>query len=56
MTNNNINLSIVIVNYKVENELIACISSIVESDPKVLYEIIVVDNNDDNSLKKNPKK
>src|SRR3989344_5505004 len=49
-------VSIVIVNYKVEKELIACISSIVKSNPKVSYEIIVVDNDIGSDLKELLKK
>lgn len=52
MQNKSIQVSIVTVNYKVEKELIACISSIVNSETKVSYEIIVVDNDKDNSLKR----
>lgn len=47
MQNKNIQVSIIIVNYKVEDELIACISSILKSKPKVSFEIIVVDNNEE---------
>jgi GT2 family glycosyltransferase len=37
-------ISIIIVNYKVEEELLACVASIFKSKPKVKFEIIVVDN------------
>jgi len=37
-------VSIIIVHYKVEKELIACISSILKSRPKIKFEIIAVDN------------
>lgn len=47
---NNIALSIIIVNYKVEKEIIRCISSIINSKPKVSYEIIVVDNEQNSKL------
>ncbi len=45
-------VSIIIVNYKVEKELIACISSILKSEPKVSYEIIVVDNDEKKTIEK----
>lgn len=45
MKNIKIKVSIIIVNYKVERELQDCISSIVNSNTKISYEIIVVDNN-----------
>jgi GT2 family glycosyltransferase len=49
-------ISIIIVNYKAEKELLNCISSIIASKPKVSFEIIVVDNdiagNLENILKK----
>ncbi|MDP2585879.1 MAG: glycosyltransferase, partial [Candidatus Levybacteria bacterium] len=51
MKNKNIDVSIIIVNYKVERELQDCISSISNSNPKVSYEIIVVDNDDADNLK-----
>lgn len=47
-----IKVSIISINYKVEKELIACISSIVKLKPKVSYEIIVVDNDEDSKIKK----
>lgn len=50
-----IKVSLVSINYKVEKELIACISSIVESKPKISYEIIVVDNDEKNTIEKNLK-
>lgn len=50
MNKNKIQVSIVIVNYKVEKELIACISSILRSKPKVAIEIIVVDNDKESNL------
>jgi GT2 family glycosyltransferase len=37
-------ISIIIVHYRVEKELIACVSSIYRSKPKIKFEIIVVDN------------
>lgn len=56
MQNNKIQVSIITVNYKVEKELIGCISSIVKSKPKVSYEIIAVDNGETNNLKRILKK
>lgn len=47
-----IKISLISVNYKVEKELIACISSIVESKPKVSYEIIIVDNEEKDTISK----
>ena len=49
-------ISIIIVNYKVEKEIIESIDSIVESKPKVSYEIIVVDNDQNGKIEKNLKK
>ena len=46
MKKGNIQVSIITVNYRVENELINCISSILKSKPNVNFEIIVVDNNE----------
>jgi hypothetical protein len=45
-------VSIIIVNYKVEKELIACISSVIKSKTKVKFEIIVVDNSQRNDLER----
>ena len=44
-------ISIVIVYYKVEKELLSCISSIFKSKPKVEIEIIVVDNDENGEIK-----
>lgn len=52
MLSKKIKVSVIVVNYKVKEELIACISSIIKSKPKVSYEIIVVDNDRENSLKR----
>lgn len=52
MQNKNIQVSIITVNYKVEKELIACVSSVIKSKPEASYEIIVVNNDKDNTLKK----
>jgi len=51
MQNKRIEVSIIIVNYRVEKELIACISSILKSKSKVSIEIIVVDNDRKSNLK-----
>lgn len=51
-----VQVSIIIVNYKVENELINCISSILNSNPKVSFEIIVVDNDSQNQLERKLRK
>lgn len=49
-------VSIIIVNYHVPTELFACIQSILASKTKVLYEIIVVDNDEKKTLDKDLKK
>jgi len=56
MKNKNIKVSIIIVNYKVEEELLNCISSIINSKPKMQYEIIVVDNGSGNNLRETLRK
>ncbi len=43
-------VSIIIVNYKVKNELFECLSSIEKINQGVKYEIIVVDNSEDNLI------
>jgi hypothetical protein len=43
-------VSIIIVHYKVEKELMACVSSIFRSKPKVKFEVIVVDNDQESKL------
>jgi GT2 family glycosyltransferase len=45
-----IKLSIIIVNYKVKESLLNCIKSIYASKPKTKFEIIVVDNDEKNTL------
>lgn len=45
-------ISIVIVNYKVKKELFECISSIIKFKSKALIEIIVVDNDEEKTIKK----
>jgi GT2 family glycosyltransferase/4-amino-4-deoxy-L-arabinose transferase-like glycosyltransferase len=47
-----IKISIIIVNYKVKKELFACIASIYNSKPKTSFEIIVVNNDEQESIKK----
>jgi len=49
-------VSIIIVNYRVEKELTVCISSILESKPKVKFEIIVVDNSSSDRLREDLRK
>lgn len=51
MNKTKIQVSIVIVNYKVESELIACVTSILKSKPKASIEIVVVDNDEEDNLK-----
>lgn len=48
----NINVSIIIVNYKVKKELFSCINSIYSLKPKILFEVIVVDNDEARVLEK----
>src|SRR3989344_3100604 len=48
-------LSIIIVHYKVKDELFNCIKSILNSKPKTKYEIIVVDNDEENIIEKDLK-
>ena len=47
MKSNNVKISIIIVHYNVERELMFCISSILESKLRQSYEIIVVDNDEE---------
>lgn len=47
-----VELSIIIVNYKVKEELFLCIESIMRSKTKTPFEIIIVDNDEIQSLKK----
>lgn len=47
-----ISVSIIIVQYHVRDELFDCIQSIIDSKPKATYEIIVVDNDEVKTLKK----
>ena len=45
-------VSLIIVNYNVKEELFGCIDSIVNSKPKVKYEIIVVDNSEKKNIQR----
>ena len=49
-------VSIIIVNYKVKEELFACITSIFASKPKSKFEILVVDNDEKKTIEKDLKK
>jgi GT2 family glycosyltransferase len=49
-------VSIIIVNYKVREKLIKCMESIKKSAPKISYEIIIVDNESDDKLRDELKK
>ena len=49
-------ISLIVVNYHVKKELFACISSVIASKSKIAYEIIVVDNDEVKSIKKDLKK
>ena len=51
-----IKLSIIIVHYKVKNELVDCIDSIYKSQPKIPYETIVVDNDEKKTIEQELKK
>jgi len=45
-------VSIITINYHVREELFASIQSIIDSKPETAYEIIVIDNDEQNSIKK----
>ncbi len=47
MQKNNIEISIIIVHYNVKKELFECLYSIYKSEPRVSFEIIVVDNDEE---------
>lgn len=49
---NKISISIIIVHYKVKKELLECLESIYKSKPQVNFEIIVVDNDEQNFIQK----
>lgn len=51
-----VKISIILVNYKVKKELLECISSIYLSKQSISFEIIVVDNDEKNTLEKELKK
>lgn len=51
MQSKKIMVSIMVVNYKVDKELLNCLSSIIDSKPNISYEIIVIDNGDSDNLK-----
>lgn len=52
MQKSGIKISVIVVNYRVEKELFTCIKSIYTSDPKVSFEIIIVDNSEEDTLYK----
>ncbi len=52
MSEYKVEVSIIIVNYKVKKEILNCIDSIYSSNSSVSFEIIVVDNDSKNNLKK----
>ncbi len=49
-------ISIIIVNYKVKKEILRCIRSIIESKSKINFEIIVIDNDEKNTIEEDLKK
>jgi hypothetical protein len=53
---NALDVSIIIVNYKVKDKLFNCLRSIYNSNPKVSFEIIVVDNDEEKNIDKDLKK
>lgn len=56
MSKSEIDVSIIIVNYYTKIELFACIKSIILSAPKSSYEIVVVDNDEQKTIKEDLKK
>ncbi|MEK7502614.1 MAG: glycosyltransferase [Patescibacteria group bacterium] len=46
----NIIISIIIVNYRVKDELFKCIESIYKSRPRINFEVLVVDNDEDKTI------
>lgn len=48
-----IKVSIIIVNYNVSEKLLECLGSIYSSKPKIEFEVIVVDNSEENTIEKN---
>ncbi len=49
-------ISIIIVNYRVKEDILTCIDSIYKSKPSLTFEIIVVDNDGKNTIEENLKK
>ena len=45
MTNSNVDISVIIVNYKTPQLLLECVRSIVDKTKDVSFEIVIVDNN-----------
>lgn len=45
-------ISIIIVNYRVKKELFDCLESIYKSKPKVKFEVIVVDNDEEKIIER----
>ena len=45
-----INVSIIIVNYRVKKEILKCVDSIYKSNPSLRFEIIVVDNDEEETI------
>ena len=52
MTKKKIDISIIIVHYHAKKVLLDCIKSVLKSSPKMSYEIIVVDNDEKQTIKK----
>lgn len=53
---NEFDVSVIIVNFHVKKDLFLCIESIINSSPKKTFEIIVIDNDDKKTIKKDLKK
>ncbi len=51
-----IDVSIIIVNYRVNDRLLSCLRSIYESKPRDNFEIVVVDNSEKKTIGKDLKK
>ena len=56
MLKKNTEVSIIIVHYHSKEILFNCIRSIIKSSPKMTYEIVVVDNDEIETIKKDLKK
>lgn len=52
MATHEVIVSIIIVHYRAQKELFACIASIVASNPRIPYEIIVADNDEEKTIEK----